>query len=323
MRLLHHQLIGLNTLIIMEIIKEKELKLPEEIKVDEVLTLLGRKQKKNRKEFKKYLIAPDLVRDIYVEMPSGIPDLYDFKGHNFSALQHFIVPKNNGFRGYNWDEDESLGIREEIGDIIMSIFSINVKYDPTVEEYGFKPEIMKKSPMNELINKRKKEIDLDDFTFPTAAEVGGYYGDKVAKNKKFSIITRVKAAGFALHFVMDACCAHHVLGYLLKGHTDWEKNLELNWQSIFGNLKDQKRINEKLEEIANKVIEYFNEKPELSKATSVKEVIEKNAKFIQNWLNEDSNKELALKGIITRKQTKKICIRAIASCIVALSIMFK
>lgn len=322
MRITHHWLIGLNTLMVIEMIKQKDLPIPENINLDKILDVLGRQQRDNRKRFKNYLGAPDLVMDVYIEMPFGMDDKYEFCGHSLSAFQHFIIPQNGKYRGYNWDYDDSLAVLEELGDILMTMFSTDVKYDPTVEEYGFAPEIMVKSPMSLLVDRLGGNVDLDDFEFPTAAEVGGYYGDVVAKDKNHSIITRIKAAGFSLHFVMDACCAHHVMGYLLNGHSEWEAHLESNWRSRFDNPKDQKQLNKKFEIIAKEISDYLMENQELSKLKSVKEVIESNAEFTNEWLKTNNNREMAMRGKINRHETKKICNRAIASCIVSLNLMF-
>lgn len=59
------------------------------------------------------------------------------------------------------------------------------------------------------------DVDLDDFEFPTTAEVGGYCGDKIAKNDS-SI--KVMAAAISLHLVMGACWALPFTGYLMNGH---------------------------------------------------------------------------------------------------------
>jgi len=321
MKIPHHRLIGLNTLMVIEKIKEENLPIPENIKLDNVLEVLGRHQRVHRKKFKDYLGAPDLVKDVYIEMPFGIDDRYEFCGHGLSAFQHFIVPENGGFRGYNWDDDDSLAALELLGDFLMNL--TEVKYDYTVEEYGFDPEIMKNSPMNLLVEKEGGDVDLDDFQFPTAAEVGGYYGDKIASDEKYPLITRIKASGFSLHFVMDACCAHHVLGYLLSGHSEWEARLESNWRSRFDNPQDQTRLDKKFKKLAREISKYLLENKDLSELKSVKEVIEFNAHFVAKWLENPKNREMALKGIINRRQTKEICIQAIASSLVCLTNIFK
>lgn len=52
MKIAHHRLIGLNTLIVIEKIKEDNLPIPENIKIENVLTLLGRDQKNIAKSSK-------------------------------------------------------------------------------------------------------------------------------------------------------------------------------------------------------------------------------------------------------------------------------
>jgi len=325
MKINHHRLIGLNTLMVIEKIKQNNLPVPKELSLDRILDVLGRQHRKHRKSFRNYLGAPDLVMDVYIEMPFGMDDRYEFCGHGLSAFQHFIIPKdvkNSLFRGYNWDYDDSLAGLEELGDVLMTVFSTDVRYDSTVEEYGFEPKIMENSPMSLLVAQQGEDVDLDDFEFPTAAQVGGYYGDMIAKDDNYPLITRIKAAGFSLHFVMDACCAHHVLGYLMNGHSEWEAHLESNWRSRFDNPKDQARLDKKFEMMAKEISDYLMEHRELSKLDSVKKVIQSNAVFINKWLQNENNRKMALKGMINRRQTKEICKRAIASCVVSLSVIF-
>lgn len=325
MKVNHHRLIGLNSLMVIEMIKKNGLPVPRNLDLANILNILGRQRKQqrvNRKRFRNYLGAPDLIMDVYIEMPLGMDDRYEFYGHGLSAFQHFIIPKDTGYRGYDWDRDDSLTGLEEVGDVMMTVFSTDVKYDSTVEEYGFAPEIMVKSPMNLIVDKRGGNVDLDDFQFPTAAEVGGYYGDVVAKDNGRSIITRVRAAAFSLHFVMDACCAHHVTGYLMNGHSEWEAHLESHWRRRFDSSKDQNRLNKKYEIIAKEISDYMMKDEELADSKSVKEVIESNARCIDKWLKADDNREMAMKGIINRHHTKEICSRAVASCVTSLGLIF-
>jgi len=64
------------------------------------------------------------------------------------------------------------------------------------------------------------------------------------------------------------------------------------------------------------------ENQELSKLKSVKEVIESNAEFTNEWLKTNNNRKMAMRGKINRHETKKICNCAIASCIVSLNLCF-
>ena len=66
-----------------------------------------------------------------------------------------------------------------------------------------------------------------------------------------------------------------------------------------------------LKTIAKEISDYLMENQELSKLKSVKEVIESNAEFTNEWLKKNNNRERAI-----------ICNRAIASCIVSLNLMF-
>ena len=322
MKIAHHRLIGLNSLMVIERIEKRGLTIPDTLGLGNILKVLGQDHRDDRKRFENYIGAPDLVTDVYIEMPWGIDDRYEFYGYRLSPFQHFIIPKGTGYRGYHWDDDDSLDGLEELGDALMTMFSTDVKYDFTVEEYGFNPQIMGNTPMKLLVDQRGGDVDLDDFEFPTAAKVGGYYGDKVAKDNSQSITTRVKAAAFCLHFVMDACCAHHIRGYLLNGHSDWEARLESNWRSRFDSPKDQARLNKKFEIMAKEVSQYLMNNEPLANLQSVKEVIESNARFIDSWLKVDNNTKMAMEGKINRHQAKEICTRAIASCVVSLGLMF-
>jgi len=325
----HHQLIGLNALAVVEMIRTGDVSIPAHPALDGILDsvkqgkldLLKAGEKANRKSYKNYLKAPDMVEDVYIDMPLWIDNRYEFWNHGLSAFQHFVTPTDgNEYRGYSWDYDDSLSIFDEVGDAVMTLFSTDVKYDAEVEAYGFSKDIMAKSPMGRSVGNRS--VDLDDFQFPSAADVGGYYAD--VAEKQAQRIVKLKAAAFSLHFVMDSCCAHHASGYLMNGHSDWEKGLELNWRGRFGDPKNQERVKEKLKGIAGDVLVSLAEGEcnDLVSAGSVEEVIKLNADFVaKNWLK-DKNKEMAMDGKINHGQAKEICIRAIASSLISLSLMF-
>ncbi len=322
----HHQLLGLNTLMVMERIQSSGLALPGNLDLEPVMRNFRPNRephRANRKIFKNYLAAPDYIRDLCIRMPLGVDDRYEFRGHSLSAFQHFMVPLNGSFRGYDWDRDDSLGALEELGDVAMTIFSTNVKYDTTVQEYGFSEAILASSPINKLVSSQEKKVDLDDFEFPAAAEVGAYYGDSIAKDAGDNLRTKIKAAGFTLHFVMDACCAHHIKGFLLSGHSEWEQRLHSFWSSRFDMPQDQDRLNQKFAKIADEVVAYLQDNAELTSCTTVAGVIESNARFTTEWLGESGNQGMAMRGETNRHQVKRICNRAIGSCIVALAIMFR
>jgi len=318
---LQHQDIGLNTLMVIEIIGQGGNK-PENMNLEKILDVLGKGQKNNRKYFRDYLAAPDLIRDLYIEVLLGLANRYEFFNHNLSAFQHFIIPEDSDdkYRGYRWDCDDSLGSSlEEAGNVIMGIAS--VKYDTNVDAYGFDQRTMADSPMNKLVSK-VGDVDLDDFEFPTASTVGGYYGT-VAENTNDQI-TKAGAAGFSLHFVMDACCPHHIAGYLLSEHTKWEEALESNWLKRFDQPKNQAQLDKKFTIIAGEVSDYLGKNPDLAKLNSVEKVIESNANYIHNeWLTWDNNREMSMKGTINGYHTKEICTRAIASCMISLNLMFQ
>jgi len=328
----HHQLIGLNTLAVVEMIRNGDVPIPADPALGKILKpveqgkldLLKVGEKANRKSFKNYLKAPDMVEDVYIDMPLWIDDRYEFCNHGLSAFQHFVTPTDeNRYRGYNWDCDDSLSLLDEAGDIVMTLLSTDVKYDAEVEAYGFSKKIMAESPMSQWVG--NGSVDLDDFQFPSAADVGGYYAD-VAKKQEPQSMIKLKAAAFSLHFVMDSCCAHHASGYLMNGHSDWEKGLELNWRGRFGDPKDQGRVKKKLEGIAEDVLVGLAEAKgkcnDLVSAGSVEKVIELNADFVaKDWLK-DKNEEMAMDGKINHGQAKEICIRAIASSLISLSLMF-
>ena len=67
---------------------------------------------------------------------------------------------------------------------------------------------------------------------------------------------------------------------------------------------------------------YLQEHPDLAACRTVAEVINSNAMFAFEWLNEPGNQGMAMRGEVNRRQVKAICKRAIASCVVALAIMF-
>ena len=88
---------------------------------------LGTEERDNRKKFTSYLEAPDLIKDVYVDMPWGIKDRYTFYKHNLSAFQHFIIGKDSEYRGYNWDKENNRLIPNEDWASLKLMFDMALK----------------------------------------------------------------------------------------------------------------------------------------------------------------------------------------------------
>jgi len=292
--------------------------------VAKVVKFLGRHNPNNhqaRSFYKDYLAAPDLIRDTCIDMPWGIPDLYEFMGYGLSAFQHFAVPYElieSDPDGYCWDRDDSLDYLQLTGDALMTLASSNVKYNHKAREWGFYGDILKNSPMGKYISSRPHKIDLDDFKFPSAVEVGAYYGDTVFPNQ--SIRTWwARAAGFTCHFLKDVLCVHHSLGYLLSGHREWETQLEWHWNSRF-TTTDQEAIKRQLGNVIDSVVTESTEL--INTCSTIYELLIDNVEWLQDHMPTRDLKKLALEGKISRRNATDICYRAISSCITALCIMY-
>ncbi len=317
MRKEHHRLLGLNALMVVEILCREGA--PEEVPLEKVGEIFSPKRKRHRRLFRDYLAAPDLIQDVYLALPLGISDVYEVAGHGLSAFQHFVVPEKKGYRGYFWDADDSLEWLEVAGDFLLS--ALDVHYDVNAREWGFPKEILANSPMNRLVQKFQGEKSLEDFPFPSAVEVSDYYS-QVASDPARPLPLRIKAAAFSLHLLMDACCLHHVEGYLLWGHAEWEAELFHRWKAWLGNILDSKSLTRKFSKLAQRVQKQWEEDPALLKISSVGELVARNADYTLDLFQDSRRRDLAHEGRVAPEMALRLCIRAVATSVIALSRMF-
>lgn len=140
---------------------------------------------------------PDRLNDVRCHVPfeGEQPEVF---GRQLTSLQHFQRADGSG---YCWDLDPSLGALDTLGDVAMTMAGLTVS--------GTSPQMLRACL-------DQKGATLDDFQFPSAAQVGSQYEAD-------------RRPGYVLHFVQDACVPHHAWGCLLWGHAEFETALERAW----------------------------------------------------------------------------------------------
>lgn len=174
----------------------------------------------------KYATLPDDVEDIAVGRFGT-----KIAKHRLSALTHFCVPTTGGkFRGYGWRSDGSLWhcIRRfdpRVGDV-------SCRPGPWVEVVGATEAPM--HPLARLIGALhgKATLDVDNFTFSTAAVMAEWVWAPQFRPDPFAPTPSPKRVGAVCHWIQDACVPHHARGWLRKGHAGFERRLN----SVFGQL---------------------------------------------------------------------------------------
>jgi hypothetical protein len=178
-----------------------------------------------------------LIEEIgeYASLPDEVQDIAagrfgtKIAGHNLSAMTHFCVPTDQSghFRGYCWHSDRSLchSLRKfdpRVGDV-------RVQTDPWMPIVG--RAIAEKHPLRVLIAdlQGKATLDVDNFTFPTAAIMAEWVWKIVTSLNGYP---SAKAVACICHWIQDACVPHHAHGWLTNGHTGTERRIRDEWKRI-------------------------------------------------------------------------------------------
>lgn len=244
----------------------------------------------------RYSSAPDRIRDTSLKMVWFLPDKTSIAGHNLSSFQHFLVC-DSGFRGYQWDSDSSLGWIDKLVDLPVKWLHSRIDHKLNAQSSGFPSSVLAISPMSIFVENQSTKFD--EFRFPSAADVGQFYGD-ILPRQSLSLEEWIQACGFVLHMVCDVCIPHHVLGWLLRGHQNFEDSLEDRWR---------------------KVSSHSQTISALTDFETVRSVIEKAAVETLAWARDPSNMVQVLTGKVGYKAAAEVCSRALEYCIKAIEVM--
>lgn len=228
--------------------------------------------------------APDHLRDVLVHMPGeGYQDrIFD---KELAAFLHFQLV---GGRGYCWQDDASLSILDDLGDLGMRATRMTV--------------LGTSVPMLRAC-KEQPGVVLCDFRFPSAAKACGCYA--AMSEGRDSVLM-----GMALHFVQDCCVPHHAWGALRWGHQAWEDGAEALWLDHVGRLMvDPAAIPDTLGRAAA---------AEACDQASVEELCEANAEWARRWFKTPGHLDEC-----TGDAALAVSIRAIASSMQAIQLMTK
>lgn len=169
-------------------------------------------------------MLPDNMEDIHVGRFGT-----KIAGHRLCALTHFCVPTTGRkFRGYCWSSDGSL-------------WHCIRKFDPRVGDVSCRPgawvEVVgaveaPKHPLARLISDLhgKATLDLDNFTFSTAAVMAEWVWASMLKPEPFAPAPSHLRVASVCHWIQDACVPHHSRGWLTKGHASFEKRVNDVWK---------------------------------------------------------------------------------------------
>lgn len=172
-------------------------------------------------DFATHMSMPDRAKDLTIKVPGMTID--SVLGHNLTSMQHFLV---NG-HGYCMNSDPSLSVLDEGTSILASLVGAKVEEvrDPNI------PTTLC-TVLSETQHKAELTKCLKDIVFPSAWNsyiswgLEAYYNFSHSNMQDF-----VRHAGYALHFVQDACVPHHAWGALLYGHAEWEESLARLWNN--------------------------------------------------------------------------------------------
>lgn len=171
-------------------------------------------------------MLPDNMEDIHVGRFGT-----KIAGHQLTALTHFCVPTRGGkFRGYGWRSDRSL-------------WHCIRKFDPRVGDVSCRPgswvEVVgpteaPKHPLALLISALhgKATLDLDNFTFPTAAVMAEWVWSKELQPHPFGPPPGHLKVASVCHWIQDACVPHHSRAWLDKGHASFERRVDNVWKGV-------------------------------------------------------------------------------------------
>lgn len=162
-----------------------------------------------------YAATPDAVADVCLGR-LGTHVL----GHSAAGLMHFTCPTASGhMRGYSWRMDAS--IPTPLRTLDLPLGDVTHRPDRWLD-LGVSSAAAAAHPLAALLRDLtgKAPLDADALTFPTSAVLAAW-------------LERLPAGplrtGCICHLVQDACVPHHVRGYLLRGHQEYEAAMHVEW----------------------------------------------------------------------------------------------
>lgn len=170
----------------------------------------------HRDQFVDAASMPDRVAEVAC---SGKTVLLD---HNLSSFEHFQP-------GYRWDRDPSLSVAGLLTGAVAAVAGMRITANPDGERPPL-TGLLELTPMQRAAL-GQPGVTLGAFHFPSASEGADHFASGARHwrgERNFAGWRR--CAGYALHFVQDACVPHHVWGALLLGHAQWEVQLEASWR---------------------------------------------------------------------------------------------
>jgi hypothetical protein len=247
---------------------------------------------------------PDRVCEVAIAVP-GEELRTEIAGHGLSSFQHFQLEAGTGYR---WSSDASLAL-STVTALASQIAGMRV----VENRNGLRPPLAdntEPSPIERAVA-AQPGFTLGVFRFPSAGESASFYAD-AAKNwaRARNSAGFARCAGYACHFVQDACVPHHARGVLLHGHCSWEDELQVYWRETY---EEVVQANLFVTTIKNAV---ERELADLRGFATVGAVVEANA----HWARRHFGPSVDLPEC-PRDQTLRVSIRALASSVMALTIM--
>lgn len=245
---------------------------------------------------------PDRLTDTALKMVWFWPDKTSVAGHNLTSFQHFSTYQMvSGLilqaEGYCWDRDTSLGWIDKVVDFPVKLFSSHIEEQDTDTWFG--PGVLSQSPMAQFAQRKGS---FSKFVFPSAVEVASYYAKVAAQTKDPELW--IKCLGLVLHMTADMCVPHHVKGWLLNGHQEWEDACERHWNDY------------------RNAVQVYSRLPWLDSVlrdspadTLVKSTLSTAQLTTTTWLDSPYNHEQAAAGNLDFATAVDICHLVIALCI--------
>jgi len=168
---------------------------------------------------------PDQVHEVACDVPAeGLRT--ELLGHNLASFEHSQP-------GYRWTQDISLSLAGPLSAAIMAAADMRIVSQLADPQAPLAP-LLRPSPMVAAAGVQVGKT-LGFFEFPAASEGAQFFAD-AARSWAFDEDNGTgwrRCAGYALHFVQDACVPHHAWGALFYGHQAWEDALELAWARLW------------------------------------------------------------------------------------------
>lgn len=157
---------------------------------------------------------PDRVDDIAVARTGT-----HIFGRSLCSLTHFCVPTGGRtHRGWGWKLDDSLPLHPDLPNREVAVDTS--KWEESISRVVLDYE---KHPLYLLLNVPGYTPYFDEITYSTAAVMAEWLG-------RVRVKWHPAAIGGTVHYAQDMI-RHHVHGWLLNGHSEYEGRLEEWWHT--------------------------------------------------------------------------------------------